>query len=62
MRKQELLSPIAKENEKARKGNQPGATLAKLPNLSKIDTRKEAAKEAAGVNGRYVDMARPSLP
>jgi hypothetical protein len=61
-----LLRPLAKENQN--KGGELGGnpTLsAKLPKGSAIDTRKEAAKEAgkaAGVNGRYVDMARPSSP
>jgi hypothetical protein len=36
---------LAKENEKARKGNQAGSSSANLPNLP-IDTRKESAKVA----------------
>lgn len=47
MRKQELLRPLAKDNERIRKGNQPGASLAKLPNLTKLDTRRAAAKANA---------------
>jgi hypothetical protein len=60
MRKQELLRPIAKENQKQSEG-QGKKGWAKLPDLKPIDTRREAGK-AAGVNGRYVDMARPSSP
>jgi len=61
MRKQELLRPIAEKQRKETEGR-PSKLSAKLPTVSKIDTRKEAAKEAAGVNGRYVDMAKPSSP
>jgi hypothetical protein len=58
MRKQDLLRPMAKLNSGTRTD-----LSAKLPTGKAIgDTRREAAKEAAGVNGRYVDMGRPSSP
>ena len=54
MRKQELLRPMAKDNQKEYHGNQHDGLSAKLPKVqNKIDTRREAGK-AAGVNGRYV--------
>jgi 16S rRNA G966 N2-methylase RsmD len=58
MRKQELLRPIAKENQN--KGGELGGnpTLsAKLPKGSAIDTRKEAAKEA-GIGERTLDAVK----
>lgn len=57
-KREEVLRPLAKENEKARKGNQLGASSAKLPNLTPIDTRKEAAK-TAGVGERTYDAGKP---
>jgi len=59
-RKEELLRPIAKANQVERKGNQRGTTLAKLPKLSAIDTRKECAK-SAGVGERTYDAGKMIL-
>jgi hypothetical protein len=42
-KRESILRPLAKENEKARKGKQAGSSSANLPNLP-IDTRKECAK------------------
>jgi hypothetical protein len=44
--KQELLSPIAKDNQATSTGGVNPQLWAKLPKAAKIDTRKEAAKEA----------------
>lgn len=46
----------AKERQKVRKGNQPGATPANLPDLSTGDAR-DAAGKAVGVSGRSIDYA-----
>jgi 16S rRNA G966 N2-methylase RsmD len=53
MRKQELLRPIAKDNQ-IRK---PESVSAKLPKQKPIDTRKEAAKEA-GIGERTLDAVK----
>jgi len=58
MRKQELLRPIAKENQKQSEG-QGKKGSAKLPNLKPIDTRKEAAKVAASAPR---PVAKPAAP
>ena len=50
----------AKERQKARKGNQPGATPENLPELSKGDARDQAGKDF-GVSGRSVDYAEKVL-
>ena len=47
----------AKERQKVRKGNQPGATPAKLPDLRFADSR-DAAGKAVGVSGKSIDQAR----
>jgi hypothetical protein len=52
----EVMSKI-EMRERASKGNQPGASSAILPNLSKVDTRKEAAKEA-GIGERTLDAVK----
>jgi 16S rRNA G966 N2-methylase RsmD len=58
MRKQELLRPIAKDNQKEYHGNQHDGLSAKLPKVqNKIDTRKEAAKEA-GIGERTLDAVK----
>jgi hypothetical protein len=44
----EIFDKRAKERQKIRKGNQPGATPVTLPELSKGDARDEAGK-AVGV-------------
>lgn len=56
MRKQELLRPMAKENQKQSEG-QGKKGSAKLPNLKAIDTRREAAKEA-GIGERTLDAVK----
>jgi hypothetical protein len=55
-KREDVLKPLAKENEKARKGKQAGSSLANLPNLP-IDTRKESAK-TAGVGERTYDAGK----
>jgi hypothetical protein len=55
-----LYDERAKERQKARKGNQPGATPEKLPDLSKGDTRDQIGK-AVGVSGRLIDHATKVL-
>jgi 16S rRNA G966 N2-methylase RsmD len=58
MRKQELLRPLAKENQKEYHGNQHDGLSAKLPRVqTKIDTRREAAKEA-GIGERTLDAVK----
>ena len=52
-KRESIFRPLAKENEKARKGKQAGSSSANLPNLP-IDTRKESAK-VAGVGERTYD-------
>ena len=52
-----LIKPLAKANERARKGNQPGASSPKLAKLSPIDTRKESAN-LAGVGERTYDAGK----
>jgi len=57
MRKQELLRPMAVANLSAGGGDRK-SPLAKLPNpISKIDTRREAAKEA-GIGERTLDAVK----
>jgi 16S rRNA G966 N2-methylase RsmD len=57
MRKQELLRPIAKENLSKGGGDQKSG-LAKLPKaITRIDTRREAAKEA-GIGERTLDAVK----
>ena len=56
MKRQELLKPLAKENQKASEG-QGVKGSAKLPNLKPIDTRREAAKEA-GIGERTLDAVK----
>ena len=47
LKKKEIIAERAKENEKIRKGKQPGASLTNSSNLiDPIHTRKELAKEA----------------
>jgi hypothetical protein len=57
------LRPLYDERAKRRqKGGRGGVLLEeKIPQSRKTQARDEAGK-AAGVNGRYVDMARPSSP
>jgi ParB-like chromosome segregation protein Spo0J len=51
-----LFDKLAKERQKARKGNQPGATPETLPELRKGDAR-DAAGKAVGVSGKLIDSA-----
>jgi hypothetical protein len=44
----------AKERQKARKGNQPGASPVNLPDLSKGDSRDHVAR-VVGVSGKSID-------
>lgn len=48
---------LAKERQKVRKGEQPGASVETLPQLSEGKAR-DAAGKAVGVSGRLVDHAR----
>jgi 16S rRNA G966 N2-methylase RsmD len=58
MRKQELLRPMAKDNQKEYHGNQHDGLSAKLPKVqNKIDTRREAAREA-GIGERTLDAVK----
>jgi 16S rRNA G966 N2-methylase RsmD len=58
MRKQELLKPLAQANQAEYHGNQHDGLSAKLPKVqTKIDTRKEAAKEA-GIGERTLDAVK----
>lgn len=45
----------AKQRQKERKGNQPGASTEKIPDLGEA---REKAAEAVGVNPRYVSEAK----
>ena len=58
--KEELLRPLAKANQKARKGNQRGTSSANLRNLSTVNTSKECAK-SAGVGERTYDAGKMIL-
>lgn len=46
LQKKAIHEARAKANQKARKGDQPGASPAKLPDLSPVNTRAEVAKDA----------------
>jgi 16S rRNA G966 N2-methylase RsmD len=56
MRRQELLRPMAEKQRKETEGR-PSKLSAKLPTVSKIDTRREAAKEA-GIGERTLDAVK----
>ena len=56
MKRQELLRPVAEESYKENVGR-PSKSSAKLPTISKIDTRREAAKEA-GIGERTLDAVK----
>jgi len=53
---QEKCAREAKERQKVRKGNQPGATPANLPDMPKGDARDQLGK-TFGVSGKTVDHA-----
>lgn len=56
----ELYDRKAKERQKVRKGNQPGATPANLPDLQRGDARDHVGK-VVGVSGKTIDHAtKPS--
>ncbi len=59
-RAREMYDRQAKERQKVRKGSQPGATPANLPELPKGDARDHVGK-AFGVSGRSVDYATKVL-
>jgi 16S rRNA G966 N2-methylase RsmD len=56
MRKQELLRPAAAKSYEENVGR-PSKSSAKLPTISKIDTRREAAREA-GIGERTLDAVK----
>jgi ParB-like chromosome segregation protein Spo0J len=55
-RAREWYDRQAKERQRVRKGNQPGATQKNLPGLSKGQARDQAG-QAVGVSGKSVDQA-----
>ena len=59
-RAREHYDRLAKERQRARKGNQPGATPVNLPELSKGDSRDQAGK-AVGVSGSLIDRGTKVL-
>ena len=46
----------AKDNQRTRKGNQPGASLVNLPNLDKINVRKDMAQELGVSDKTYGEL------
>ena len=56
----DLYEKEARERQKVRKGNQPGASPVTLPELNKGDSRDKAGK-AVGVSGSLVDRGAKVL-
>lgn len=50
----ERLKPKAKENQRARKGKQPGADNS--ANIGEVDVREQAAKEAGILQELHLDL------
>jgi len=48
----------AKERQRIRKGNQPGASVENLPHLDDTGKSRDAAGQAVGVSGKSIDHAR----
>jgi hypothetical protein len=55
-RAREIYDRQAKERQKVRKGNQPGASPANLPDLKTGDARDQVGK-TVGVSGKSIDYA-----
>lgn len=65
-RAKKLYEKQAKERQRIRKGNQPGATVANLPQLSgnsrtAAGKARDAAGKAVGVSGKSIDYATKLL-
>lgn len=54
----DAYNKAAKERQRIRKGNQPGASVENLPHLDDTGKSRDQAGKAVGVSGKSVDQAR----